>query len=130
MEAVYRYMTHTKCLCVNVSSHSLDPNNRRALEGMHRIDNSSSKLDSSYYMPVGEEENTDTTYDAGGDVADSDNEVRICIIFQGHCPSAKQHRAREIFLYNFMFCCSFSRMKLMKVIQKQRGRIWILGCIN
>ena len=42
---------------------------------MHRIDNSSSKLDSTYYMPVGEEENNDNTYDAGGDGADSDNEV-------------------------------------------------------
>lgn len=27
-------------------------------------------------MPVGEEENADTTYDTGGDVADSDNEVK------------------------------------------------------
>lgn len=56
---------------------NLDPNNRRALEGMHRIDNSSSKLDSTYYMPVGEEENADTTYDTGGDVADSDNENEV-----------------------------------------------------
>ncbi|KAE8741890.1 hypothetical protein FOCC_FOCC012542 [Frankliniella occidentalis] len=56
---------------------NLDPNNRRALEGMHRIDSSAGKLDSSYYMPVGEEENTDTTYDAGVDVADSDNENEV-----------------------------------------------------
>jgi len=51
---------------------SLDPNNRRALEGMHRIDNSSSKLDTSYYMTVGEEEGGDTTYER---IADSENEV-------------------------------------------------------
>jgi anaphase-promoting complex subunit 7 len=50
---------------------NLDPNNRRALEGMHRIDNSSSKLDTSYYMTVGEEEGGDTTYER---IADSENE--------------------------------------------------------
>lgn len=47
---------------------------------MHRIDNLSSKLDSSYYMPVGEEGNADTTYDTGGDAADSDNEVTFSTI--------------------------------------------------
>jgi hypothetical protein len=51
---------------------SLDPNNRRALEGMHRIDNSSSKLDTSYFLTVGEEEGGDTTYER---IADSENEV-------------------------------------------------------
>lgn len=50
---------------------NLDPNNRRALEGMHRIDNSSSKLDTSYFLTVGEEEGGDTTYER---VADSENE--------------------------------------------------------
>jgi len=56
---------------------SLDPNNRRALEGMHRIDNSSSKLDTSYYMTVGEEEGGDTTYER---IADSENEVLCSLI--------------------------------------------------
>jgi hypothetical protein len=63
---------------------SLDPNNRRALEGMHRIDNSSSKLDTSYYMTVGEEEGGDTTYER---IADSENEVLcqfIVIIYWCH----------------------------------------------
>ncbi|KAG7188915.1 hypothetical protein KM043_008516 [Ampulex compressa] len=52
---------------------NLDPNNRRALEGMHRLDNSSSKLDSAYYMTVGEEQ-ADTTYDVGDGLPDTDNE--------------------------------------------------------
>jgi hypothetical protein len=46
------------------------------LEGMHRIDNSSSKLDTSYYMTVGEEEGGDTTYER---IADSENEV-LCVL--------------------------------------------------
>ncbi|KAF3427113.1 hypothetical protein E2986_09095 [Frieseomelitta varia] len=52
---------------------NLDPNNRRALEGMHRLDNSSNKLDSAYYMTVGEEQ-TDTTYDVGDGLPDTDND--------------------------------------------------------
>jgi hypothetical protein len=52
---------------------SLDPNNRRALEGMHRIDNSSSKLDTSYFLSVGEE-GGETTYER---IADSENEVLL-----------------------------------------------------
>lgn len=52
---------------------NLDPSNRRALEGMHRLDNSSSKLDSTYYMPVGEEQ-ADTTYDVGDGLPDTDND--------------------------------------------------------
>lgn len=53
----------------------MDPNNRRALEGMHRLDNSSSKLDSTYYMTVGEEQ-ADTTYDVGDadGLPDTDND--------------------------------------------------------
>lgn len=57
---------------------SLDPNNRRALEGLHRIDHSSNKIESSYYMSVGEEDVADTTYDVGMDgIADSENEVSL-----------------------------------------------------
>ncbi|XP_003392861.1 anaphase-promoting complex subunit 7 [Bombus terrestris] len=52
---------------------NLDPNNRRALEGMHRLDNSSNKLDTAYYMTVGEEQ-TDTTYDVGDGLPDTDND--------------------------------------------------------
>ncbi|XP_011176287.1 anaphase-promoting complex subunit 7 [Solenopsis invicta] len=52
---------------------NLDPNNRRAIEGMHRLDNSSSKLDSAYYMTVGEEQ-ADTTYDVGDGLPDTDND--------------------------------------------------------
>lgn len=52
---------------------NLDPNNRRALEGMHRLDNSSNKLDSAYYMAVGEEQ-ADTTYDVGDGLPDTDND--------------------------------------------------------
>ncbi|XP_070158690.1 anaphase-promoting complex subunit 7 isoform X2 [Polyergus mexicanus] len=52
---------------------NLDPSNRRALEGMHRLDNSSSKLDSAYYMTVGEEQ-ADTTYDVGDGLPDTDND--------------------------------------------------------
>ncbi|KAG6795436.1 anaphase-promoting complex subunit 7 isoform X1 [Apis mellifera caucasica] len=52
---------------------NLDPSNRRALEGMHRLDNSSNKLDSTYYMTVGEEQ-TDTTYDVGDGLPDTDND--------------------------------------------------------
>ena len=52
---------------------NLDPSNRRALEGMHRLDNSSNKLDSAYYMTVGEEQ-TDTTYDVGDGLPDTDND--------------------------------------------------------
>ncbi|KAF7393315.1 anaphase-promoting complex subunit 7 isoform X1 [Vespula maculifrons] len=50
---------------------NLDPSNRRALEGMHRLDNTSSKLDSTYYMTVGEEQ-ADTTYDVGDGLPDTD----------------------------------------------------------
>ncbi|XP_067010812.1 anaphase-promoting complex subunit 7 [Anabrus simplex] len=50
---------------------NMDPNNRRALEGLHRIDNSSNKLDSSYYMTVGEDDNGDPAYER---IADSENE--------------------------------------------------------
>nr|XP_012147821.1 PREDICTED: anaphase-promoting complex subunit 7 isoform X3 [Megachile rotundata] len=52
---------------------NLDPSNRRALEGMHRLDNSSNKLDSAYYMTVSEDQ-TDTTYDVGDGLPDTDNE--------------------------------------------------------
>ncbi|XP_076548945.1 anaphase-promoting complex subunit 7 isoform X2 [Osmia lignaria lignaria] len=52
---------------------NLDPNNRRALEGMHRLDNSSNKLDSAYYMTVSEDQ-TDPTYDVGDGLPDTDNE--------------------------------------------------------
>ncbi|KAL0134898.1 hypothetical protein PUN28_001582 [Cardiocondyla obscurior] len=52
---------------------NLDPNNRRAIEGMHRLDNSSSKLDSTYYLTVGEEQ-ADTTYDVGDGLPDTDND--------------------------------------------------------
>ncbi|XP_024892385.1 anaphase-promoting complex subunit 7 [Temnothorax curvispinosus] len=52
---------------------NLDPNNRRAIEGMHRLDSSSSKLDSGYYMTVGEEQ-ADTTYDVGDGLPDTDND--------------------------------------------------------
>ncbi|EFN88825.1 anaphase-promoting complex subunit 7 [Harpegnathos saltator] len=52
---------------------NLDPSNRKALEGMHRLDNSSSKLDSAYYMSVGEEQ-ADTSYDVGDGLPDTDND--------------------------------------------------------
>ncbi|XP_043275656.1 anaphase-promoting complex subunit 7 [Venturia canescens] len=52
---------------------NLDPSNRRALEGMHRLDSTASKLDSSYYLTVGEE-HADTTYDVGDGLPDSDND--------------------------------------------------------
>ncbi|XP_033340172.1 anaphase-promoting complex subunit 7 [Megalopta genalis] len=52
---------------------NLDPSNGRALEGMQRLDNSSNKLDSAYYMTVGEAQ-TDTTYDVGDGLPDTDND--------------------------------------------------------
>ncbi|XP_015111054.1 anaphase-promoting complex subunit 7 [Diachasma alloeum] len=52
---------------------NLDPSNRRALEGMHRLDNTVSKFESSYYMTVGEE-HADTTFDVGDGLPDSDND--------------------------------------------------------
>lgn len=52
---------------------SLDPSNRQALEGMHRLDNPSNKMDSAYYMTVGEEQ-ADTTYDVGDGLPDTDND--------------------------------------------------------
>nr|CAD7449488.1 unnamed protein product [Timema bartmani]CAD7460693.1 unnamed protein product [Timema tahoe] len=50
---------------------NLEPNNRRALEGLHRIDNNSSKMDTSFYMTVAEELH-DQIFDR---VVDSDNEA-------------------------------------------------------
>lgn len=64
-------MNSEKCLLVSLQS--LDPSNRRALEGMHRLDSTASKLDSSYYLTVGEE-HADTTYDVGDGLPDSDND--------------------------------------------------------
>ncbi|XP_076298375.1 anaphase-promoting complex subunit 7 isoform X3 [Lasioglossum baleicum] len=52
---------------------NLDPSNRRALEGMQRLDNSTNKLDSAYYITVGEAQ-TDTTYDVGDGLPDTDND--------------------------------------------------------
>ncbi|KAK0162770.1 hypothetical protein PV327_006519 [Microctonus hyperodae] len=52
---------------------NLDPNNRRVLDGMHRLDSTASKFESSYYMNVGEE-HADTTYDVGDGLPDSDND--------------------------------------------------------
>lgn len=52
---------------------NLDPGNRRALEGLHRIDSNTSKIDNSYYMmAAGEDEGGDTTYER---IADSENEA-------------------------------------------------------
>lgn len=51
-------------------------------------------------MPVGEEENNDNTYDAGGDVADSDNEVS----------SSKPEHFGECFRKNFGICCLLKRV--------------------
>jgi len=43
---------------------------------MDRIDHSTGKLDSTYYMAGAEDENADATFDVGGEgTADSDNEV-------------------------------------------------------
>ncbi|XP_066583882.1 anaphase-promoting complex subunit 7 [Prorops nasuta] len=49
---------------------NLDPSSRRALEGMHRLDSTSSKLDSSYYITVGDEQ---ATYDVGDGLHDTDD---------------------------------------------------------
>ncbi|CAG5075583.1 Similar to ANAPC7: Anaphase-promoting complex subunit 7 (Homo sapiens) [Cotesia congregata] len=55
---------------------SLDPNNRRALEGMHRLDSTATKFETPYYMNVGEE-HADTTYDVGDGLPDSDNDEAV-----------------------------------------------------
>ncbi|XP_012288203.1 anaphase-promoting complex subunit 7 [Orussus abietinus] len=52
---------------------NLDPSNRRALQGMHRLDSTSSKFDSTYYMTVGDE-HADTTYDVRDGLHDTDND--------------------------------------------------------
>ncbi|XP_046739010.1 anaphase-promoting complex subunit 7 isoform X1 [Diprion similis] len=52
---------------------NLDPCNRRALEGLHRLDSTSTKLESTYYMTVGDE-HADTTYDVGDGLPDTDND--------------------------------------------------------
>lgn len=62
-----------------VTHFSLDPSNRRALEGLHRIDNSSSKIDTTYYITVGEEEGGETNYER---MPDSENEVNFKSFFK------------------------------------------------
>ncbi|XP_063242706.1 anaphase-promoting complex subunit 7 isoform X2 [Bacillus rossius redtenbacheri] len=65
---------------------NLEPNNRRALEGVHRLDNPTSKLDPSFYMTVGEDEPHDQTYDRIS--ADSENELFACI--PAECESCRK----------------------------------------
>lgn len=53
---------------------SINPNDRRVLEGMQRLESASNTMDSSsYYMNVGEERN-DPTYEVGEGLPDTDND--------------------------------------------------------
>lgn len=55
----------------------MDPSNRRLQEAMSKLNQNCSKLDTSYYVAVNEEDNINTTYDLG----DSENEVNLKINF-------------------------------------------------
>lgn len=49
----------------------MDPSNRRIQEAMSKLDQNCSKIDTSYYMSVNDDDNINTTYELG----DSENEV-------------------------------------------------------
>ncbi|XP_015592871.1 anaphase-promoting complex subunit 7 [Cephus cinctus] len=68
-----RVHNEDKALDHYANSLKLDPGNGRALEGMHRLDSTSSKLDSTYYMTVGEE-HADTSFGVGDGLPDTDND--------------------------------------------------------
>lgn len=54
--------------------YSINPGDRRVLEGMHRLESTSNTMDSSsYYVAVGDE-HTDPTYEVGEGLPDTDND--------------------------------------------------------